>query len=471
MLPYAEPQAKLGHPYMKIAIIGYGVEGRSLAEYFRKRGERDITVCDMKAPGVKKKIPGVAFRFGPHYLENLKEFDIIFRSPGIPYLSREFTPVRSRLSSLTKYFFEYCPCPIVGVTGTKGKGTTASLLFEMMKRMALPNGGRVFLAGNIGQPPLAFLDDLTPHDVVILELSSFQLQDLTKSPHIAIVLGITPDHLDHHENLEEYIDAKRSIVRFQGPEDQAIYDADNAISASFAKATKARVTWVSTENSVEEGGFLKLGKCFIKEGKTALMVGERGRTKLIGIHNIKNILAAACAAHALGAPIEIISQVIETFPGLPHRLECIREIRGIRYFNDSASTNPETTVAALRALATAPLICIAGGSDKNADFAPLGEEIVRQKNVKSVILMGPTKGKIEQAIRAAAACHPRPDAPLELITAESYHEAFLVAQTLAQPGDTVLLSPACASFDSFKNYQERGDIFRSFVLNGLEGST
>ena len=473
---------------MKVAIIGFGVEGRALAAYFVARGEY-VTVCD-----VAKKLDGVpenvTVQTGAGYLKGLKKFDAIFRSPGIPFLKGEFDGVREKLTSLTKYFFEHCPCPIIGVTGTKGKGTTSSLLYEILKTACSNASGikpkgrsarfaRVFLGGNIGHPPLAFLDELTKKDVVILELSSFQLQDLTVSPHMAVVLGITPDHQDHHRNFEEYAEAKKNIVKFQDAGDIAVFDNDNEIATSFAKATKAKKRFFSIEKPIKEGGFVKVGSLVLKHGATGTIIGEKGHTKLIGAHNLKNILAAAIIAQELDAPVDVIMKVVKEFPGLPHRLELVRDVKGVRYYNDSASTNPDTTIAAVRAFAS-PLIVILGGSEKNADFTALGKEIAQRINVRSIILMGATREKLEHAIEEACAKEEarraematrtgRPqlgrEAPLDLILAESYQEAFMVAKLLAVPGDTVLLSPACASFDMFTDYKERGEIFRHFVTD------
>lgn len=454
---------------MKIAIIGYGVEGKALTQYFQKHGH-EVTVCDTskQAKNTLQKSK-IHMRLGPHYLQDLRGFDLIFRSPGIPYLQKEFDLIREKLTSATRYFFEKCPCPIIGVTGTKGKGTTATLLFEILKKAhAKSQKAKVFLGGNIGKNPVEFLDAIGRNDLVVLELSSFQLQDMTVSPHVAVVLGITPDHLDHHQDMEEYIQAKRSMVRFQKASDIAVIDVDNAVSAGFAKITKGAIYSVSTEKSVEKGGFLKVGSFLLKEGKVGTMVGKVSGTKLHGIHNAKNILAAATAAHAMNVPVEIIATAIREFSGLPHRLEFVREINGVSYYNDSASTNPETAIAALRSFSR-PTILILGGSDKNVDFTSLGDEIAHRLNVKSVILMGQTRPKIEHAIeQAAKKSIPRRNQPLELIFADSYQEAFMVAKTLAQPGYTVLLSPACASFDMFTNYQQRGEIFRNFVLDTSE---
>lgn len=460
---------------MKIAVIGFGVEGRALVAYFLARGE-EVTVCDIaeKLEGVPK---GVTLEIGKGYLKGLEKFDAIFRSPGIPYLKGEFDAVRGKLTSLTKYFFEHCPCPIVGVTGTKGKGTTSSLLYEMLKTAR--TNAAVFLGGNIGHPPLAFLDKLTKKDIVVLELSSFQLQDLNVSPHVSVVLGITPDHQDHHKNFEEYVEAKKNIVKFQKAGDVAVFDNDNEVAAGFAKATKAKKRFFSIEKPVKEGGFVKVGSLILKHGTTGTIIGEKGCTKLIGEHNLKNIFAAAIVAQELDVPVEVITKAVKEFSGLPHRLELVREASGVRYYNDSASTNPDTTIAAVRAF-TSPLIVILGGSEKNADFSTLGKEIAQRLNVRAVILMGATREKIERAIEEACAqeekrrgeitartgrSQPTRAAPLDLILAESYQESFMVSKLLAESGDTVLLSPACASFDMFNDYKERGEIFQRFVLD------
>lgn len=450
---------------MNIAVIGYGIEGKTVANYFAKRGHK-ITVCDVNKETDLKET-GFGARLGAGYLERLGDFDKIFRSPGIPYLKKEFEPVRDKMTSLIRYFFEKCPCPIVGVTGTKGKGTVSGLIYEMAKEARAKTNSKVFWGGNVGMPPLDFLDELKSEDLVVLELSSFQLQDLTVSPHVAVVLGITPDHMDHHGTMEEYVAAKRNLVKFQKSEDVAILDIDNEVAAGFKKDTPAQMYKVSLAGSTGDGGTLKVGSLIIKKGKTGTIVGHVGETKLVGLHNIKNLLLAATAATAIGVPVEVITKIVREFPGLPHRLEFIKEAAGVKFYNDSASTNPHTAIAALRSFEE-PTILIAGGSDKNTDFTPLGTEIAARKNVKAVVLMGETKTKIEQVIELAIKKAGGREIPLELISADSYQEAFMVSRAIAGSGDVVLLSPACASFDMFGNYKERGDIFRNFVIEFCE---
>jgi len=465
---------------MKVAIIGYGREGKAVTEYFRGKKSAELFVCDANAelslsPNKITSAAKIHLRTGPDYLRGLASYDLIFRSPGVPYLTSELQAVKEKLTSGTRYFFEKAPCPIIGVTGTKGKGTTCTLLYELLKKGY--KKGRVFFGGNIGTPALGFLDELTPDDLVILELSSFQLQDLDRSPHIAVVLGVTEDHLDHHKNRKEYVDAKRTIAQHQGKNDMLIVDADDATALSFLKGSKARPFQISLDAHTEPGAFVKVGSLVINDGETGLIFGERGATGLQGEHNLYNILSAAMAAHLCGVPVEVIQKAVHDFKGLPHRLQLVRELKGARYYDDSASTNPSTTAAAVAAFSQ-PTTLIVGGSDKQADFAPMAKAIVEQLNVKTVIMMGQTAPKIEAALEKAAAIQAeevvarieatgrdvrRREVQLELVTAETYQEAFMVAYLTAQPGEVVLLSPGCASFDMFDSYEHRGEVFTRYI--------
>ena len=287
---------------MKIALLGAGVEGKALAKYFSDKG-KDVTLCDrtfVEGPFPK----GVKTRFGNNYMKDLEGFDLVFRSPGISILHPELERLRKKgkpPTSLTKYFFEKCPCIIVGVTGTNGKGTTSTLIYEMLKQ----GGKTVYLGGNIGVPAIEFLDVLEKEDVVVLELSSFQLQDLEKSPVVAIVLPITPDHLDYHKNLEEYIEAKKNIVRYQTAGSTIIVCDENVLSAGFADDAVGKVLHVN------------------EDSKERLLGSQKSRIKprLRGAHNVINITAAALCAESFGVGVEIIRRVAESFEGLPHRLQ------------------------------------------------------------------------------------------------------------------------------------------------------
>ncbi len=431
---------------MKVAILGLGVEGKSLARHLKKSGVSDVTICDEKMGELPAEFAWAKSQFGKNAFKNLAGFDAVFRSPGVAYTRPELKNLGEKLTSVTSYFFEKCQAPIIGVTGTKGKGTTSSLITEMISAYFdvevrgggngdESNGRHVFLGGNIGVPPTDFLDDVTKNDIVVLELSSFQLEDLRHSPHVAVVLGITDDHQDQHGSLNEYYEAKKNVVRFQGVCDFAVIDDENEISRGFEKSTKAKVV-------------------FVKTGDEKVL-----HTKLRGVHNLKNIAMAAAAARCVGVSEDAITHAIKTWQGLPHRLQFVCEKDGVKYFDDSASTNPSTTIAALKSF-TEPVTVILGGSDKNLDFAPLAQHIAGQKNVRRVVIMGQTRDKLEMALDKA--CKGRA-ATLEIILADTFVEAFMVSKMTAEPGDVVLLSPACASFGMFKNYIERGDIFSEFV--------
>lgn len=459
---------------MRTAILGFGVEGKAVADYLHKHDVHDITICDEKLSELPRQYRWCTKQFGKNAFKNLEIFERIFRSPGVVYMRPELAGVRSKLTSLTQYFFDHCPAPIIGVTGTKGKGTTSSLLYDMIHRWLSDErvnhktpplikgkfpSRRVFLGGNIGTPPLEFLDTLTQNDVVVLELSSFQLQAITVSPHIAVVLGISDDHLDHHATLDEYYDAKRTILLHQKNTDYAIIDDDTPVSHGFIPLSKSRTYRVSLEKVQKKGAYVKMKSLLITDGATSTMLGTIDDVQVPGRHTIKNILMAATAAHVFGVPVEYIAASIKEWKGLPHRLQCICEKEGVAFYNDSASTNPATTIAALRSF-TKPLILILGGSDKNLDFMPLANEIMSHPNVKRVILMGETRPRIEAALDTVSAGRIE---PLEIIFAESYMEAFMVAKLTAEAGDIVLLSPGCASFDMFTDYQQRGEIFTKFM--------
>lgn len=446
----------------KVAILGLGVEGLSCIKFLSKNGA-DITVLDRRNKEAidndiydDAKDLGVKFTLGKDYLQKLSDFDVIFRSPGFQRNNSELLGAEKQgvtVTSLTKLFFDLCPCQIIGVTGTKGKGTTSSLIHEMLKE----SGRDAYLGGNIGTPPLDFLDQLNKDSIVVLELSSFQLQDMTKSPHIAVMLMTTSEHMDHHKDVSEYVDAKRNILRFQTASDFAIVNRDYPASNESDIYSEGKVFYVSRERSGVDGSFIRDGVLWMQKDGNEKKVIDVKDILLPGRHNLENAAAASLAAHLAGAEREQVEDVLKSFRGLEHRLELVREVNGVKYYDDSFSTTPETAIAAIEAF-TAPEILILGGSSKNSDFTELGKVISDNKNIKAIIGIGDEWWEIKSKIKN------QKSNILMIEDAKDMRTVVLAASKIAQEGDVVLLSPACASFGMFKNYKDRGDQFKSGVL-------
>jgi UDP-N-acetylmuramoylalanine--D-glutamate ligase len=459
-----------------VAVLGFGVEGRATAEYLLKHGlkpvlfdERPWDEWDETEKGEIKKL-GVNFIFGPKAFMELGGFDVAFRSPGIPLRKLKVKSEKCKVTSQTKFFFDNCKAKIIGVTGTKGKGTTASLIYEILKKQFQISNFKfqnVHLTGNIGKvQPLEILDDLKKDDWVVFELSSFQLQDLEKSPHIGVVLMTTSEHLDYHKDNEEYVEAKTSIVKYQGNNDYAIINADFPSSVKIGEMGKGRKIYFSRQKELESGVFIKDDQIVINDvvGKNfqfpLLRQGSEGQAisnfQLRGFHNLENICASIAAALCAGCEVDAIKSAIENFTGLEHRLEFVAEKNGVKYYNDSFSTTPETAIAAINSFSE-PLIVILGGSQKNSDFTELGKVVASADNIKGVVLIGDESARIKRAMG---------ETKIKLLEgAKSMPEIFEQINTLASKGDVVLLSPACASFGMFKNYKDRGQQFRKQVTS------
>ena len=410
-----------------IAILGYGIEGKATEAYLKKQGIKNLTILDEKDD--------------PRAFADLSPYTKLFRSPGITL--EKLNAPKEKITSHTRLFFEKCPCPIIGVTGTKGKGTTSTLIHLMLKNAGMDS----HLGGNIGKPPLNFLDDLKPDSIVVLELSSFQLEDLAQSPNIAVVLNITSEHLDHHPSTEAYRKAKQSIVLHQKPEDKAIINGDYEGSQPFAQLGQGEKFYYSRHDRVE-GAFI--------DGEQIMALGEPVASTtdiaLRGAHNHENVLPACLAAKILKVPNETIQNTLREFTGLPHRLELAAEKNGIKFFDDSFSTTPETSIAGLQAFEE-PLYLIAGGSEKHSDFTEWGQACAGSKNLKKILFIGLTAKRMEESLPEGV--------PFEHV--QDLTGAFKLISKEAQPGDVVLLSPACASFDQFKNYKHRGEVFKEMA--------
>jgi UDP-N-acetylmuramoylalanine--D-glutamate ligase len=423
----------------KIAVVGEGIEGQSSFKWLKDKGA-DVTMLDEKQ--------------GKDYLDRLDDYDLVVRSPGIKISDLEKFVSREKITSQIKIFFDLCPSEIIGVTGTKGKGTTSSLIYEMLKIQ----GFDAYLGGNIGLPPFEFLDKLSAQSKVVLELSSFQLMDLKKSPHIAVMLMITSEHLDWHSSVEEYIDAKRNIVRHQNETDFAILNRDYPATNESDIYTNGKAYHVSREReAAAEGSFVKDSKVWLRTEIGEVPIVGIEEILLPGKHNLENVCATVMAAGLVGVSVENMASVLRTFKGLEHRLELIATINGVRYYDDSFSTTPETAIAAIKAFKD-PEVLILGGSSKNSDFTELGEVISKSENVKLIIGIGEEWERIKSQITSSKSQIPTIEGAKDMTT------IIAAAYKLAVPGDVVLLTPACASFGMFKNYKDRGEQFKTEVL-------
>lgn len=429
---------------MRVAILGYDVEGKASYVYFRSRGD-EITICDVKSD---IEVPaGVESQLGENYLSDLDRFDLLVRTPGLhPDRILEVNPnVASKITTQTNEFLKICPTRnIIGVTGTKGKGTTSSLVYAMLKAVDKD----VYIGGNIGLPPFTFLPELTAESWVVLELSSFQLCDLQLSPPVGVCLMVVPEHLNWHKDMNEYVMAKSQLFAHQGTEDIAIYLADNTISQQIAAAGKGQLV----PYFAKPGAHIDKGGIYIS-GQEVIKTSELG---LLGQHNWQNACAAVTATWCAGVQnIPAIHNVLAAFTGLEHRLEFVRELDGVKYYDDSFGTTPETAIVAIEAFEE-PKVIILGGSDKGASYDELALRVARS-NVRHVVLIGEQAPRIQAALDAAGYRKYSPGGT-------TMADIVKVARSNAQAGDVVLLSTACASFDLFKNYKDRGDQFKQAVL-------
>ncbi len=449
----------------RIAIIGFGMEGRSAAEFLLARGARlalfddkpEYKFSEEDAEALKAlERQGVEIRIGEG--QALDGFDFVLRSPGVPIRHPLIVAARTGnipVTSSTAIFFELCPAPIVGITGTKGKGTTASLIYHMLQAA----GQKAELIGNIGIPALSILDRITKNVIVVYEISSFQLLEVTRSPRIAVVLMVTQDHLDLHGSAEEYVNAKRNIVRYQAPTDAVVANIDYSASRDIAESSLGRKFWVSRRKPLQRGSFLQGENIVIAENGDIREILSRREVALPGHHNIENACAAAMTAFLLEVPLDAIRGTLRTFKGLEHRLQFIREVRGVRYWDDSFGTTPDTAMAAIESF-DEPKVLILGGATKGADFTGLAAAIGRSASIRGIVGVGEEWPRI----KAAMADHGIPLDKVRLHEGStSMTEIIEAASGLAEPGDSVILSPACASFGMFQNYKDRGKQFADAV--------
>ncbi len=429
---------------MKIAIAGYGLEGEENFRYWSQFPENELTIADENGTGVQ--IPeGVPTIIGPDAFQQLQDFDLVIRTAG---LAPRKIVTNGKIWTATNEFFEKCPAPIIGVTGTKGKGTTASIIASLFKA----SGRTTWLVGNIGIAALGALSKIKAEDIVVFELSSFQLWDIERSPKAAVVLLIEPDHLNVHVDMEDYVHAKGGIARYQNEDDLCVYHPTNQDSLRIANESNANRKF---RYAAEDGGGVYVSDGWFRTNEREICTTEA--LQLRGDHNKDNACAAITVAIEYGLSNEAIEQGLRDFKGLPHRLEFIRNVEGVDYYNDSFSSAAAATVAAIRSFDT-PEIVVIGGIDKGADFTELSNVIAERTNVKEVILIGQIRHKLYDILYRENSA-----TTFTIFDPQTMAEIVNYVRSKASVGDVVLLSPACASFDMFKDFYDRGNQFREEV--------
>lgn len=447
-----------------VAFIGIGTSNLPLIKQFADKGAK-VLACDRKDfaslgdNGVKAKEYGAELILGDDYLQNIQA-DIVFRSPGTPFYKEELCRLRENgtvLTSEMEVFFDLCPCNTIAVTGSDGKTTTTTIISEMLKAA----GKTVHLGGNIGKPLLPEIENILPDDWAVVELSSFQLISMRKSPDIAVVTNLAPNHLDIHKDMQEYIDAKKNIVLHQNAFSKAVLNLDNKFADSFSESVRGQLAKFTVRETLFNGAYLDGTKIIYSDfGKTTEVMDYRD-IKIPGMHNVENYLAAISAVWGI-VDVDTIVSVAKTFGGVAHRAEFVREFKGVKYYNDSIASSPTRTALGTLSLYKKKIIIIAGGYDKHIPYEPLGPVI--NDKVKVLILLGATAPKIEAAVKGAE--NYSADA-ITIINVTNMEEAVAAAAENAKEGDIVSLSPASASFGLYRNFEERGNHFKA-IVNGLE---
>ena len=441
------------------AVLGIGVSNTPLIELLCRSGVQ-VVACDKKSRealgerAAQLETLGARLCLGEHYLDDLRA-DVIFRTPGMRPDVPALLEAKARGSVVTsemEIFFEVCPCTIIGVTGSDGKTTTTSIIAEMLRAA----GKTVYLGGNIGHPLLCDAERMQPCDFAVVELSSFQLLDMKRSPHISVLTNLAPNHLDVHKDMDEYIAAKENIYLHQHEGDIAIFNEDNDITRELSNRAIARTRRFSRREEVADGAFLRGDEIVLRRDGREEAVMRLADIRLPGMHNVENYLAAVTALDGL-VPYEVMKETARTFAGVEHRIEPVRMLRGVQWYNDSIATSPTRAIAGLNAF-DKKVILIAGGYDKHIPFAPLAPEVVQ--HVKLLILCGATADAIEKAVRD---CPDYQGSP-EIVRCESLEDCVQTAYERAVSGDIVTLSPACAAFDRFANFMERGKAFKKLVM-------
>lgn len=440
-----------------IAVIGLGISNIALIKFLKEAGAnlsgRDQKNEEQFGQEIETlKALDIELILGQQYLDNLTDYDVVVVSPGVPKDLPQIREVAELglLDSEIGLVFTHSKAPLYGITGSSGKTTTTSLVGEMLKSSNIS----VYVGGNIGTPLVTKLNNFTCHDRIVLELSSFQLENLKQSPRGALVTNIAENHLDIHGSMENYINAKKNIYLYQKPTDFLVLNYDDPVTRKIGQEATGEVLYFSLEAKVKHGAYLSDDNLIYVDDAIETIFSKRSDLILPGRHNVANFLAAAVFSHKIGASWEAIRKVGKTFSGVSHRLEFVAELDGVKYYNDSIATTPDRTLAALNSF-DEPIILIAGGSDKELSFKVLAEGV--HKHTKHLILLGATAAKIKKEVLSLG------HFPLDQV--ENLQEAISLARRLAQPGEIIILSPACASFDQYDNFMTRGDHFRKLVRN------
>ncbi len=447
--------------FRKIAIIGLGVSNLPLIDYLYNK-KATITVFDDREEQSipqeimdKIKTKNIKYYFGKDNLTNLKKFDIIFRSPSCLPTKRELAEEANRGAIVTteiEMLMKMCPCKIIGVTGSDGKTTTTSLIHHILQK----TNRKVYLGGNIGIPLFTKLEEMEPKDLVVLELSSFQLMQMEVSPDIAIITNISPNHLNIHKDYQEYIDSKKNIFKYQNEKGILILNYDNEITRNCCKEAKGKVIFFSSNEKLDNGFIIDGNLIKLSEDKIRKHILNTKEVQLKGKHNYENIATALAATQTL-IDLDLAIKAVKEFKGVEHRLEFVREIDKIKWYNDSSSSSPTRTISGLKAF-DERITLIAGGYDKNLDYEPIAKPII--ENVSNLILMGQTSGKIFDVVKQELENQQK---ELPIYMSNSLEQSINLAKKVTSSGEIVLFSPASASFDMFKNAVERGNKFKELV--------
>jgi UDP-N-acetylmuramoylalanine--D-glutamate ligase len=439
----------------RVLVVGLGKSGVASALFLKAHGAR-VTVSDTKSGDeLHNEIPvlldhGITVETGGHGERTFRGQDLIVVSPGVPVDAPPLVQARALGESVIgeiELAAQFLPGPIIAITGSNGKTTTTSLTGEIMTAAGFP----ALVGGNIGTPAISLTDRATPETVIVLEVSSFQLETIhTFRPKVAVVLNVTPDHLDRHRTFEAYVDAKARIFENQQRTDFAVLNADDPTCVAMAARTNAQVFWFSRQKEVQHGAWVRHDNIMFRDSSGQREILQVAEIPLKGAHNLENVLAAVCSGTLMGCAPGKIRLAVRDFKAVEHRLEFVATIRGVDYYNDSKATNVDATIKALESF-PANIHLILGGKDKGSDYTVLND-LVRQR-VKRVYTIGAAAAKIESQIKGA-----------EVVHAETLENAVRKANAVADSGDVVLLAPACASFDQFKSYEHRGKVFKEIVL-------